>query len=483
MNSSDEVVKESRRPKYDLGPVLVIGAGPAGLGAAHCLEELGADWLLLEKDDGPGGLSRSFLDEEGYTWDLGGHVVFSHYDRVTTMLDELLPEAEWLRHERVSMVRYGQGWIPYPFQRNVHRLPVEEREACMEGLREAARKGERPHGADFETYSRAIFGDGVVDCFLRPYNWKVWAIDPRELDSDWIEDRVSPPDLERLEDCARRNVDDVGWGPNNCFSFPRQGGTGRIWEESLRRLPRARIRMSSPVVAVDLAKKEVRTAEGERFPYARLLSTMPLKALAEATGRGDLQEGAKGLRSSAVHVVGVGMKGQMPPERDAYCWMYFPEDTTPFYRVTHFSHYSPWNVPRATVHGSLMAEISESSDKAVDGDRVVEETVKGLVAAGLITSPDEVVHRWHRRIPLAYPTPVRGHRAVVDALLPELQKAGVWSRGRFGSWVYEVGNMDHCYMQGREAILNMAFGSPELTLWEPNVVNRKHPVLGWGRSR
>ena len=60
---------------------VIIGGGPTGLGAAHRLCELNqSDWVLLEKSGSLGGLASSVVDEQGFIWDLGGHVLFSHYD-------------------------------------------------------------------------------------------------------------------------------------------------------------------------------------------------------------------------------------------------------------------------------------------------------------------------------------------------------------------------------------------------------------------
>jgi hypothetical protein len=159
--------------------------------------------------------------------------------------------------------------------------------------------------------------------------------------------------------------------------------------------------------------------------------------------------------------------------------MYFPEDDTPFYRVTHFSHYSPNNVDDIAARWSLMAEISETPDKPVDTAGLPEATVAGLARAGLIESARQVTHVWTRRCDYGYPTPSLGRDAVLARLLPELRAAGIVSRGRFGAWLYEVGNMDHCWMQGVEAAHALLFGAPELTVWRPQWVNQPHPTLGW----
>jgi UDP-galactopyranose mutase len=64
----------------DPGRVVILGAGPTGLGAAVRLGELGVDAVtVLEAEAQPGGLAASHRDQHGFTWDVGGHVQFSHY--------------------------------------------------------------------------------------------------------------------------------------------------------------------------------------------------------------------------------------------------------------------------------------------------------------------------------------------------------------------------------------------------------------------
>jgi hypothetical protein len=62
---------------------------------------------------------------------------------------------------------------------------------------------------------------------------------------------------------------------------------------------------------------------------------------------------------------------------------------------------------------------------------------------------------------------------VLEKALPWLkQEFGIWSRGRFGSYKYEVGNQDHSCMLGVEAVDNMLFGAKEFTLLHPSLVMR-----------
>jgi protoporphyrinogen oxidase len=457
------------------GPILIVGGGPAGLGAASELHRLGFDdWLLFEADDAPGGLSRSFVDDRGCTWDIGGHIVFSHYDRYTRVLDGLFGADGWLEHQRETYVRLCREWIPYPLQNNLHRLPPAERARCVEGLFQA-RRGPAPPDENFDDYVVRTFGPGIAELFMRPYNFKVWAHPLTAIGTDWLADRVAAPDLDRIARNLELNRDDVGWGPNNAFRVPRAGGTGAIWRALAASLPATKVRYGAEVVGVDVGRKIVTLANGETHGYERLIATAPLDRLAGWTGRRAWIDAAAKLVHTSTHVVGVGLTGAVAPERRTTCWMYFPEDDAPFYRVTHFSFYSPQNVPDIRTGWSLMGEVSESPAKPVDGARLVDDVVRGLHAVGLIESPAQVTHTWSRRVEYGYPIPTPDAGRVGGELLRELMKCDIWSRGRFGAWRYEVGNMDHCFMQGVEAAGHLLVGSPELTVWHPAAVNAPHP--------
>jgi len=115
--------------------IIIAGSGPTGLGAAHRLHELRHDdWLLLEASNHAGGLAASFVDEKGFTWDIGGHVQFSHYEYFDRAMIEFLGADGWLRHQRESWVWMRDRFIPYPLQNNIHRLPVDDLNRCLQGL-------------------------------------------------------------------------------------------------------------------------------------------------------------------------------------------------------------------------------------------------------------------------------------------------------------------------------------------------------------
>ena len=78
-----------------------------------------------------------------------------------------------------------------------------------------------------------------------------------------------------------------------------------------------------------------------------------------------------------------------------------------------------------------------------------------------------------------YPVPTGDLDQALSIIQPWLAEHGIYSRGRFGAWKYEVGNQDHCFAQGHECGERLASrGGPEMepTLFSPAVVNsRKNP--------
>lgn len=120
-----------------------------------------------------------------------------------------------------------------------------------------------------------------------------------------------------------------------------------------------------------------------------------------------------------------------------------------------------------------MLEVSESSYKPVNQETLIKECIEGLINTDMIKPEDEIVSTYHRRFDHGYPTPSLEREGVLRELLPKLQDMGIYSRGRFGSWRYEVGNQDHSFMLGVEAVDAVVSGAVELTLNHPDFVNTR----------
>src|SRR6185369_262526 len=127
-------------------------------------------------------------------------------------------------HQRESWVRILQTWVPYPFQNNVRYLPDEALAECVEGLRNL--QGDPAASVNFREWMDTVFGSGIVKYFMKPYNQKVWGVPLEQMAKGWIAERVSLIDLDRIERNIAEKRDDLSWGPNATFKFPKHGGTG-----------------------------------------------------------------------------------------------------------------------------------------------------------------------------------------------------------------------------------------------------------------
>jgi protoporphyrinogen oxidase len=452
--------------------IIILGAGPTGLGAGFRLQKLGySNFLIVEKENVAGGLSSSFVDEQGFTWDIGGHVLFSHYRYFDELMDELMG-TEWVHHERESWIWLYNRFIPYPFQNNIRFLPKEVTRECLSGLIKVAT---RPNGKIPENLERWIydsFGEGIARHFLMPYNFKVWAYPPSELSHTWVGERVATVDIERAIFNILDERNDVAWGPNNRFRFPLRGGTGEIWRRLARGFTPDQLKLNRCATSLDSKNRKILFDDGSIEEFDVLISTIPLDLLIQLSDIDRLKSVLMRLRHSTIHVAGIGLRGSPPPHLQTKCWMYFPDAASPYFRVTVFSNYSPNNVPDIDKFWSLMLEVAESPAKPVDCSRVLESAISSLVSDRLIASRNDIVDVWRHTAGYGYPTPTIERDRILQTALPFLEELNIFSRGRFGGWKYEVANQDHCLMQGVEIVNRLLLGQPETTLWNPSLANR-----------
>lgn len=406
----------------DVGRIVIVGAGPAGLGAADRLRERGySRFEVIEAADRPGGLAASWTDDRGFTWDCGGHVWFGGTDAYWTRLAALCGPDAFVTGQRDARVWVDGRFVPYPIQQHADKLGVP---AAGPRLAPSPR---------FDAWLKNEFGDGLMQKFFEPYNRKVWGVPLDRLDARAIVNRVAP---------AKSSI----WKHNDQFRYPR-GGTGAIWRKVADGLP---IRYQQRLSLVDLDFRSVELATDEKVPYDTLISTMPVSVLVRRTLHiSDETLGAAAqLTHSGLQVVGLGFQGTPRPELAGVSWWYDPSRFTPFHRATLLSGYAPGMAPDG--HWSLMLEVCRGQYSATQAD-VVAACVKALADAQLI-DPSTLVSTWTHQVAFAYPTPTLDRDRLLGPIRFELTKNRIHSIGRFGSWLYELGNMDQCWQQGVDLV-------------------------------
>jgi len=68
--------------------------------------------------------------------------------------------------------------VPYPFQNNISMLPKDDQVMCLEGMIDASMESRvaNTKPKNFDEWIMRNVGEGIANIFMRPYNYKVWAV-------------------------------------------------------------------------------------------------------------------------------------------------------------------------------------------------------------------------------------------------------------------------------------------------------------------
>lgn len=423
--------------------VVVIGGGLAGLSGAHHLQE--HDPVVFEKEDEVGGICRSFR-QDGFTFDVTGHLLHLKHDYTKDLIARLLPDA-FRRHDRKAAIHSNGTVTPYPFQANTYGLPAGVVRDCLLGFIETLGR-EAPAPENFQRWALDTFGRGIARHFMLPFNEKFWKRDLRELTADWVSWAIPKPTLEEVVDGALGIVNE-GMGYNPTFSYPKRGGIDclpRALASSVRG-----IETGHEVTRIDGRKRTVRFSNGRVESYDSLLSTLPLPLvfdlLVEAPA--SLREAARKLQVVSILDINIGV--DRPGVSDRH-WLYFPESRYVFTRVGFPTNFSDDAAPEGT--SSLYIEVTHRPESPPDLENTCRHAIDDLVDCGILRPDDRILTRNVIRIPHAYVVFDRHRQASLPDLIGYLEGQDIIVAGRYGDWDYY--SMEDTILSGRRAALKIA---------------------------
>lgn len=425
------------------------------------LAELGhTDFVVYEKSDYIGGHSTSVTDEQGFVWDEGGHCVFSKYDYYNALYDKTMADNFHLVERRAWVYQFDR-FIPYPYQNNIRYLPPEEQQECVMGILDTLAP-DVASPKNFHEHNVRTMGQGITKYFMDPYNFKVWAWPSEEMSYTWIGERVSQIDARALSNIILQK-DDAGWGPNNSFKYALRGGTGEFYKRVAETF-KDKIKFNKKVTAIRTAKKEIEFEDGTVDTYDIVISAMPVDMLVAGSDLSDpVKTAASKLVFNSGYVFGIGGKGELPEIFKGRTWIYYPEEKYLFQRINVHSNYSIEVAPPG--HWAILFEISYSAKRPMSEDAVRENIMEYLKEQKIISRPEDLATVWRMDIKYFYPVPTLDRDENLKTIQPALIAEGIYSRGRYGAWKYEISNMDHCFMQGVETVDSLLNDKKETT-WQ-----------------
>ena len=404
---------------------VILGAGVAGLGAAHELRRQGRPAVIYEARERAGGLLDNFTieSERGpFRFDTAVHLSFASEPEVREVFDRtpfrtLNPE---------SLCYDGGYWLKHPVQNNMFALPAEEKVDLIAGLAAA------PTG-EIETYRDWLvhqYGEPIAARWPFRYTDKYWTVPPERLGTKWVGQRM-----------RRADIKEVLWGAFNAetphayyvkeMRYPEKGGY-RAFIEPL--IDESEIVYGADAVAIDPQARTVRFADGRSTSYDSLVSTMPLPRLAQAIAGApaDIVADAKTLFATAVDLVSIGFNR---PGVSPALWFYIYDED-----IWASRGYSPdWKAPSNVPEGcsSIQFEIYSSPERPQNAtpEELIRNTVDGVKAMGLATDQD-ILFAHHHHLPYGNVVFDLGMEERRDRVRAWVESQGVQTAGRFGEWDY-----------------------------------------------
>ncbi len=399
--------------------------------------------MVLEKEPKIGGLCKSET-RNGFTFDCGGsHIIFSRDGEVLSFMQNVLEKNREFRNRNTKIFYKGQ-YIKYPFENGLSALPKEDLFFCInEYIKNliAVEKGIVPEPKNFKDWIYCTFGKGIAECYLVPYNEKIWNYPADKMSKHWMDGRVPRPPVEDIIKSAI-GIETEGYTHQAVFSYPVDGGIESLIH-AIAEPTADSIKTNFTVTSVMNTGDGWTVSNGREIISAdRVISTLPLQTLLPMLHvPAPIREACDALRYNSIACVSVGFKGTVPD----ISWMYVPEDKWgAFNRLSFPSNFSSRVAPEGC--SAVLAEITfnEGDDISKLSDaELISHTVDGLVKMGILPSKDVVVHTAVDRFKFAYVVYDLEYQKNIKIVREYLEGTlSVDLVGRFSEFEYI--NMDGC---------------------------------------
>lgn len=455
------------------GHVLILGAGPAGLGAAYELARHHVRCALLEKHTMVGGLART-LTYEGYRFDVGPHRFFTKNDTVNRFWHKVLG-ADFIRVPRLTRIYYLDRFFYYPLKpfNALLGLGVGRSVAAFASYLHARIFLRGREARTFEEWIVGRFGRRLYEAFFKTYTEKVWGIPCSQIGAEWAAQRIRGLNLwQAVKNAFFGNSGKVKT-LTDYFHYPRRGA-GMLYDKMADYIRAAGnpIQLGTGVEAI-LRKGDrvtaIRCAGGRQFdvdPGDHVLSSIPLtEFVAKLTPAAppEVLEAAARMKYRDHITINLLYQGDNPfPDN----WIYVHSARVQMARLTNYANFSPDMVPAPGCHG-LGVEYFCFREDAIwqkSDDDLIKLAIEELTLMRLI-KPENVRGGFVIRELDSYPAYYAGFQPYYETIKRYVRSlTNVQMIGRGGMFKYN--NQDHAVLSGLLAARNLV--GERHDLWEIN---------------
>lgn len=427
--------------------IAILGAGPAGLGAALRVARDGrARALVIEARDRVGGNAGSF-ELDGIHCDYGSHRLHPVVEpRVMADIKAAVGD-DLLWRPRHGRIRLQGRWIHFPLKPIdlLLRLPPSFMASLVLDVAKKLLPRAEPAEKNFATVLDRGLGSTMSHSFYFPYARKLWGVEPEALAVTTAERRIANSSIAKILLKVARQIPGLKRPNTGGFYYPRKG-YGQI-SEALRQAAEghhAEFVFGARISRIDHDGRRVRVVHYEKDGRSvetavdAAWSTLPISLLVglmSPAAPPEVKAAADGIRFRGMILIYLILEQDQFTEYDAH---YFPEHSIPMSRMSEPKNYSATKEPRGLtlLCAELPCDPGEESWSLSD-EELGRRMCQWLAAAGLpVKAPVRRVVT--RRLAHAYPVYDRGYAArfeTMDRWLGDFE--GLLTFGRQGLFAHD----------------------------------------------
>ena len=244
---------------------IIIGSGIAGISAGYHLEQKGEKVVIFERDNDWGGLCGNFTID-GFRFDKFVHFTFTDDPYIKGVFEKSSPLYD---HPSVSSNYYKGYWLKHPAQNNLVPLTTDEKIKIISDFINRPQK-KVSEIKDYSEWLRVQYGNYFAENFPFKYTRKYWGMNPEDLETKWVGNRMHSPSLEQILKGAFEQQDE-NFYYTKFMRYPKKGGFRSILDNCRKGLD---IRFNKEVVKIFPKDKLISFCDGTREEYTRLISSI-----------------------------------------------------------------------------------------------------------------------------------------------------------------------------------------------------------------